>query len=238
MTSDFFKKATDPRQYDDDRIDWSNESTTDSPFRGFILDYIKDFTSNVSGKRVIDIGAGTGWLVKVLVELGAESITAIEPSEKGVKFMREQYPTVSVKNVTVETMQPQGLFDLGFLLYITTHFKDLDESLMKVASVIKKGGDLVMTIPNVEYVKKYRLGDAEVEKISEDVFVAGIPREFGVSYDIYRTTDAHIKAAERAGFEFVKRTPMLPTEGLMNGFPRFREFEGHAISQLLIFKKR
>jgi SAM-dependent methyltransferase len=237
MPTDFFQKAIDPKQYDDERIDWTSEATVDSPFRKFVLDYLRDFLSEVTGKRVIDIGAGTGWLVKVLVELEAGSITAVEPSEKGAKFMREQHPSVIVQCATVDTMEHEGFFDIGFMLYVANHLEDLTKSFKSLVGVIKQGGIFVITIPDFEYVKKNRLSEAEVETIADDMFVAAIPREFGTSYDIYRTTETYIKAAEQAGFELIEQTSMIPTDGLMIGYPRFKEFKGQSISQMLSFKK-
>ncbi len=237
MTSDFFQKAVDPKQYDHDRIDWTSEATVDSPFRKFVLEYIRDQLSEVTGKRVIDIGAGTGWLVKVLVELEAGSITAVEPSEKGAKFMREQHPSVIVQCATVDTMEHEGLFDLGFMFYVANHFEDLNTSFTSLANVMKVGGGLIVTIPDFEYVKNYRLDEAEVEYINDNEFVAAIPREFGTSYDIYRTTETYTKAAEEAGFELVEQIPMVPTDDLMKGYPRFKKFEGQPVSQMLTFKK-
>ncbi len=238
MTSDFFQKAVDPKQYDHDRIDWTSEATVDSPFRKFVLEYIRDQLSEVTGKRVIDIGAGTGWLVKVLVELEAGSITAVEPSEKGAKFMREQHPSVIVQCSSIDEMDTGGAFDIGFLIYVSTHLENLEKSFHRIARVIKQGGVLVMVIPGFDYVKNHRLGSAaDIEYVDDEVFIAGIPREFGMMYDIYRTAQVHIDAASAVGLELVSQIPMLPTEALMTDIPRYRPFADEAISELFIFKK-
>src|ERR1700753_485931 len=49
--------------------------------------------AEVSGLRVLDLGAGTGKLTAVLAGLGA-SVTAVEPDEAMLAELRHRYPRV------------------------------------------------------------------------------------------------------------------------------------------------
>ncbi len=63
-SKDYRVLATNPAQYDSDELHWETE-TADSPMRQFFSSYLGKSLGNLSGKKIIDIGSGTGFLTKL-----------------------------------------------------------------------------------------------------------------------------------------------------------------------------
>ena len=82
-----------------------------------------DFAGVQGGQRALDVGCGPGALTGVLVDrLGAEAVTAVDPSESFVAAVRDRYPDVDVGRAPAEDL-PFGdeEFDLA-LAQLVVHF--------------------------------------------------------------------------------------------------------------------
>jgi SAM-dependent methyltransferase len=82
-----------------------------------------DFAGATAGQRVLDVGCGPGALtVELVARLGAESVSAVDPSESFVDAARERNPGVDVQLAAAETLPfPSGTFD-GALAQLVVHF--------------------------------------------------------------------------------------------------------------------
>ncbi len=99
---------------------------------------------NSSNKgSLLDIGAGTGEFLKVASEKGW-NITGVEPNKKAIAFAR-------TKNIELQESL-DGLvgrkFDVVTLWHVLEHLPDLKKTLQKIESFVKKGGSLVIAVPN------------------------------------------------------------------------------------------
>ena len=76
-----------------------------------------------AGQRVLDVGCGPGALTAELVaRVGADSVSAVDPSESFVAAARERYPEVSVQQSSAEQLPfPDGEFD-AVLAQLVVHF--------------------------------------------------------------------------------------------------------------------
>src|SRR5271169_2272983 len=62
-----------------------------------------DFAGVVAGRRVLDVGAGTGALTAEIVRRGAEAV-AVEPSPEFVAALRSRLPEVEAHEAPAEQM--------------------------------------------------------------------------------------------------------------------------------------
>jgi SAM-dependent methyltransferase len=94
---------------------------------------------DLSGLRVLDLGAGTGKLTTVLVRLGAD-VTAVDPDPEMLAELRQQLPAIRALAGTAESIPlPAGSVD-AVLCGQSMHWFDLDTALPEIARVLADGG--------------------------------------------------------------------------------------------------
>jgi SAM-dependent methyltransferase len=95
-----------------------------------------------AGRRVLDVGAGTGALTRELVDrLGAGSVAAIEPSAPFVAALRERLPGVRVEQGAAEALPfGDGEFDAALAQLVVHFMQDPVAGLREMARVTRSGG--------------------------------------------------------------------------------------------------
>lgn len=90
---------------------------------------------------VLELGAGTGKLTSVLVELGHD-VHATDPDEQMLEVLRERLPDV---RATVATAEELPVGDASYDVVVVAqafHWFDHDRALPEIARVLKPGGRL------------------------------------------------------------------------------------------------
>jgi SAM-dependent methyltransferase len=235
--SNLLNRAVNPKQYDNPESGWESESGIDSPRRKFFWDYLNKYTENWKDKDIIDIGAGSGWLVNELHNHKIKSALAIEPSENNVQRGKELYPEIQIEEHSIEVFETENKFDVAILNMVVSHVKDLDLLFGKLNTLLRDNGEVYMTVPDFEYFKGKDDG-YNIEHLSESEFIsAGKRADSGSIVDIVRKNELYITSATAHGFDLIEEVPMLPTESLMNDKPQYKEFAEVPITHLLRFKK-
>jgi SAM-dependent methyltransferase len=94
------------------------------------------------GHRALDVGCGPGALTTQLVErLGAEAVSAIDPSAPFVAAIRARFPEVDVRFGVAEDLPfPDDCFDLALAQLVVHFMTDAVSGLMQMARVTRPGG--------------------------------------------------------------------------------------------------
>jgi SAM-dependent methyltransferase len=94
------------------------------------------------GQRVLDVGCGPGVLTAQLVErLGADSVSAIDPSESFVEATRARFPEVDVRSGVAEQLPYlDDSFDLALAQLVVHFMSDPVAGLREMARVTHPGG--------------------------------------------------------------------------------------------------
>ena len=103
---------------------------------------LADFAGVHAGQRVLDVGCGPGALTAELVaRLGAESVSAADPSERFVEAARARHPGVNVIRAAAEELPfEDDRFD-GALAQLVVHFMaDPVAGLREMARVTRADG--------------------------------------------------------------------------------------------------
>jgi SAM-dependent methyltransferase len=117
----------------------------------------------VSGLRVLDLGAGTGKLTAVLAGLGA-AVTAVEPDEAMLAELQRRYPDVPARRGSAEAIPlPDASVD-AVLCGQSMHWFDMDRAVPEIARVLVPGGPLA---------GMWNADDDRVEWVDEMQSVAG-----------------------------------------------------------------
>jgi len=103
---------------------------------------LADLAEVVAGQRVLDVGCGPGALTAELVRrVGAEAVSAVDPSESFIAVLRERFPAVEVERGSAEALPfPDRTFD-GALAQLVVHFMtDPVGGLTEMKRVTRPGG--------------------------------------------------------------------------------------------------
>lgn len=95
---------------------------------------------------ILDIGSGTGFFLDHMKEHGWD-VTGIEPSEEGRKFCRNEF-ALEIKDEKSLFVLPEDSFDVITLWHVLEHVQDMDDYMIKVRSILKKDGILLIALPN------------------------------------------------------------------------------------------
>jgi len=94
------------------------------------------------GQKVLDVGCGPGALTAQLVErVGADAVSAIDPSDTFVAAVRSRLPTVDVRSGSAEHLPfPDDSFDVSLAQLVVHFMTDPVSGLSEMARVTRPGG--------------------------------------------------------------------------------------------------
>jgi len=95
-----------------------------------------------AGQRVLDVGCGPGALTRVLVQrLGADAVSAVDPSESFVTAVRERVPGIDVHRASAEGLPfADDRFDCAVAQLVVHFMTDPVAGLAEMARVTRPGG--------------------------------------------------------------------------------------------------
>ena len=107
-----------------------------------LADQFVDALDLRDGQRVLDVGCGPGALTERLVRrLGADAVTAVDPSGSFVEAIRSRIPSVEVHRVAAEEMPfADGRFDCAAAQLVVHFMKDPVAGITEMARVTRGGG--------------------------------------------------------------------------------------------------
>lgn len=233
-----FERAVKHDQYDLEEVAWAKESHGESTRAQFFLEYLRPYLDSLKGKKVLDIGAGTGWLVKQAMDNGAVSAVGLDPSTANIKQSKAEYPGIEMEHITFEEYKPiDRKFDVIVAVMSFSHIEDVNGSFKKVRALLERNGQFILVIPDFEYNKIERF-DYVIEKqpIDEESYAVAIKRPAGTIADIIRKTSVYERAAKVVNMKLVKEVGMKPTKKQIARAPKYESVKDMAITRLLEFK--
>jgi SAM-dependent methyltransferase len=95
-----------------------------------------------AGQRALDVGCGPGGLTAQLVaRLGADAVSAVDPSAPFVAAVRARFPRVDVRSGVAEHLPfPDDSFDLALAQLVVHFMTDPASGLSEMARVTRPGG--------------------------------------------------------------------------------------------------
>ena len=103
---------------------------------------LADFGAIARGARALDVGCGPGALTTELVErLGADAVSAVDPSEPFVTAARERNPGVTVRQAAAEQLPfADQTFDVALAQLVVHFMADPVAGLREMGRVTRDGG--------------------------------------------------------------------------------------------------
>ena len=119
-------------------------------FRNFNL--VNMILPLIQGEKVLDIGCGSGFLLKMLKDKG-RTIYGVEPNEKLVRFSREQFGDLNIVKAPAEEIAKLGFkVDTVVMMDVLEHIEDDREQLKKISDCLNEGGRLVIVVPAFRFL--------------------------------------------------------------------------------------
>jgi len=130
---------------------------------GFEKGILQKIIGDVKGKRVLDIGCGTGRCIKTLIDKGA-IITGCDISPEMLKIAKKKFLNVEFAEGDIENLPfKDDCFDVVLASFLIVHLKSLQKAFDEVYRVLKPGGIFILT--NINQKKAPKLVTESHEKI-------------------------------------------------------------------------
>ena len=112
--------------------------------RAFLLEHVR------AGDRVLDLGCGDGAFAAALVQAGA-AVTGVDVAAEAVRRARERAPQAAIEQVPEGDALPldEDAFDVVWAGEVLEHVADVVGLLAEVRRVLRWGGTLLVTTPNL-----------------------------------------------------------------------------------------
>lgn len=237
--SEAFERATDPKQYDFDDLNYDGH-TINKPIRKFFFDYLSRYKQLWQNASILDIGTGSGWLLDALLKNGAKEVEGIEPSIKNISVSKELFPKIKIYNKSLEDFQPNKKYDIVIGVMSFSHIADLESTFKKIKKMLKTTGELQLIIPNYDYFRKkkpYR-EILKIEEMNPEEYILLQKRHFGTIADIIRKPEVYEKNAIQEGFKCLESVQLQPNQELISKEPRYEQVKDDTIAHLLRFRMK
>src|SRR3990172_11566174 len=130
-----------------------------------------DYLDEEAGKKLLDVGSGTGYLLKVADQRGLETF-GVDISNEGVKIAKKVSPNSKIFVGTGEKLKfTDNFFDYVTCLGALEHFMNVEKGVREMVRVAKRGATLCIVVPNINYlfwISKKRKG-TEQQDINENL---------------------------------------------------------------------
>lgn len=103
--------------------------------------------TNLNGKKVADIGCGTGRHWNRLRESEPASLTGFDVSEGMLTQLKEKYPDAAVHHITDNEFSnvPDATFDVIISTLTVAHIENLTEALQSWSRILKDNAEIIIT---------------------------------------------------------------------------------------------
>jgi ubiquinone/menaquinone biosynthesis C-methylase UbiE len=116
------------------------------------------------GGKLLDVGCGTGYLLKEADRRGLTT-TGVDISDEAVRIARSVSPRSRIERAVGETLPfEDSSFDYVCCIGVLEHLSDLDRGVREFTRVTKQGGKLCVVVPNKNYLVWKLRGAAGTEQ--------------------------------------------------------------------------
>lgn len=145
--------------------DFGEQFGIDNKFSGFLAskeivsDIVRPFNlENVANKNIMEVGVGSGRILKVLSKLLPKSIVAVEPST-AIKIAQQNnnLPNIKYKNIKGEEIEYKDEFDYVFALGVIHHIPNYKIVCKNINRSLKSEGKFICWVYGYEGNELYLL---------------------------------------------------------------------------------
>ncbi len=109
------------------------------------------------GKRVLDIGCGTGELAYLIAKKGVKEVLGVDYSNEAIAIAQETYQQKNLRYECVDVSSIKDSFDVITLVGVLEHIDEPFVLLKKLKALLKPKGSIIVTCPNWSNPRGYIL---------------------------------------------------------------------------------
>jgi 2-polyprenyl-3-methyl-5-hydroxy-6-metoxy-1,4-benzoquinol methylase len=102
---------------------------------------------------LLDIGCGTGWTTSIWKKEGFD-VAGVEPSRQRGEYAQKTYG-INIIEGYIEQIPLEGKYDVIVIRHVLEHIEKPVPALHKLRQLMKKGGLLVVIVPNIRCIGRY-----------------------------------------------------------------------------------
>jgi 2-polyprenyl-3-methyl-5-hydroxy-6-metoxy-1,4-benzoquinol methylase len=174
-----------------------------------------------AGKRVLDVGCGSGATGLALKERGAAEVIGIEIVPEAAQQATKVLDQVLIGDAAqVPLDYPSGYFDIVLCLDVLEHLAYPEEALKRMVPLLSDKGQVIVSLPNIRYI-------GTLKKL---IIEGDWPREpsgvFDSTHLRWFTARSARRLFEHSGLRVTawRRSPAKPFIGLVRHLPMLSRF--------------
>ncbi|MDO6354363.1 class I SAM-dependent methyltransferase [Caloramator sp. CAR-1] len=106
---------------------------------------IIELSNVIPNSNILDVGSGTGILIKYLLKTNPNKITAIDISEKMIEKAKEKYNDIRINFIAKDIFEfSEDRYDYVFLYSVYPHIEDKDKLFKHILSLLNPGGKIII----------------------------------------------------------------------------------------------
>lgn len=117
------------------------------------INLVRLIISLVRGRKVLDIGSGSGFLLNELNKEGKKAF-GVEPLTEMLTISRKRYPELFIYQGYAEDIEKifPHVVDTVIMTDVLEHIENDKEQLKKISRKIKKGGQIIIVVPAYQFL--------------------------------------------------------------------------------------
>ncbi|HVA10958.1 MAG TPA: methyltransferase domain-containing protein [Candidatus Dormibacteraeota bacterium] len=229
------KQAGSFTQYNIKNMDWIAEWSATSPTRNFMRRAIALQNDEVRGVTVLDVGCGMGWFLEECLQMGAERVYGIEPSNLA-DLAQKAIPKAHITRQTFEDYDVETSFGLISFIMSIEHMPDIDLVLSKASKLLSATGEILILAADYDRFQEDKYGNVVTKEIIKPGKEMAVrierPQSYGTTNDILRTVNYWKELFKKAALKIVDHKTVLIDKEYVAEEPKRSVHLGHPIFQL------
>ena len=192
---------------------------------------LRDMLPHVRGRRVVDLGCGYGWFSRWAATQGAETVLAIDVSERMLARAHEEpHERIVYERQDLETLAlPDKAFDIAYSSLTLHYLHDLEHTLEVVRQALTDDGTFVCSVEHPIFTAPSHPGfvdqpDGQIAWPLDGYLREGPRRTNWLTDGVvkqHRTIATYIRLLQGSGFALRRLVEWGPNDGDLAAHPEW-----------------